>query len=117
MSEQARMKRSFLILIIVLASALLAISFVLKKRPGISPGEAIAFVDVARESGIQFTHFDGGCGRKYYLEVVGSGAAFFDYDGDGDPDLYLVNGAPLPGCPASPAATNRLYENQGGKFT
>ena len=111
------MRRPFLILIVALVPTLLATAYVLSRRPGTSPGVAISFADATEEAGLRFSHFDGRCGRKYYLEVVGSGAAFFDYDGDGDPDLYLVNGAPLPGCPASPVPTDRLYENLGGKFT
>ena len=44
---------------------------------------------------------------------MGAGAAFFDYDGDDRPDLYLVNGAPLPGgAPGRP--TGALYRNLGG---
>lgn len=47
------------------------------------------------------------------METLGSGAAFFDYDADGDADLYLVNGAPLPGYKADEIPTNCLYQNQG----
>jgi hypothetical protein len=50
--------------------------------------------------------------------MVGCGAAFFDYDNDGDPDLYLVNGAPLPGYQGEEDPRNRLFENRGdGRFT
>ncbi|MCH8956636.1 CRTAC1 family protein [candidate division KSB1 bacterium] len=49
---------------------------------------------------------------------MGSGCAFFDYDNDGDLDIYLVNGAPLPGYSAKETPTNMLYQNQGdGRFT
>ncbi len=47
------------------------------------------------------------------METLGSGAAFFDYDSDGDADLYLVNGAPLPGYTPAQIPTNVLYQNQG----
>ena len=47
--------------------------------------------------GIDFVHTNGMTGRYYYLEVVGSGGALFDYDGDGDLDVYLVQSALLGG--------------------
>ncbi|MYC75744.1 CRTAC1 family protein [Candidatus Poribacteria bacterium] len=78
----------------------------------------IQFVDVTQEVGIHWKHVDGRSGQKYFMETLGSGAAFFDYDGDGDPDLYFVNGAPLPGYVSQEIPTNCLYENNGdGTFT
>ena len=78
----------------------------------------VQFVDVTHEAGIHWTHVDGRSGKKYPMEILGSGAAFFDYDNDGDPDLYLVNGAPLPGYNTSDIPTNCLYQNNGdGTFT
>ena len=79
---------------------------------------AIQFVDVTDAAGIDFVHVDGRSGQKYYVESLGSGAAFFDYDDDGYPDLYFVNGAPLPGYKATGTPINRLYRNNGdGTFT
>lgn len=78
----------------------------------------IQYIDVTKEAGIIWTHIDGRSGQKYCMEMLGSGAAFFDYDADGDPDLYLVNGAPLPGDITEEIPINRLYENNGdGTFT
>jgi len=57
----------------------------------------LLFKDVTRQTGIGFVHTDGGSGRRYIVETVASGLATFDYDGDGDIDIYFLNGAPLPG--------------------
>jgi enediyne biosynthesis protein E4 len=70
------------------------------------------WVDVTATSGIDFTHFNGQTGRYEYVEVMGGGVVSFDYDGDGDLDLYFVNGNRVDGQP-DPAITNRLYRNEG----
>ena len=78
----------------------------------------VQFVDVTKEAGIHWKHVDGRSGQKYFMETLGSGAAFFDYDADGDADLYFVNGAPLPGYGSQEIPTNCLYRNNGdGTFT
>ena len=75
------------------------------------------FVDATAAADIHFAHVNGGSGRFYYVETYGSGAAFIDYDSDGDEDLYLVNGAVLPGFLERRVPKNVLYRNKGnGKF-
>ena len=76
------------------------------------------FTDVTTEAGINFKHTNGRGGEFYFVEQLGSGAAFFDYDNDEDLDLYFVNGADLPGFQSAKPPTNRLYRNDGdGTFT
>src|SRR5512138_406730 len=50
------------------------------------------FVDVTDESGLVFTHTNGATGELLLPEVIGSGGALFDYDNDGDLDVFLVQG-------------------------
>jgi hypothetical protein len=75
--------------------------------------ERVSFVDVTEEAGIDFVHFNGAGGSKYDVETMCPGCALFDYDGDGDLDIYLLNGAPLPGSTAEDVPRNRLYRNDG----
>lgn len=75
--------------------------------------EQILFEDITERAGIGFVHEYGGSGRKYMVETMGSGACFLDYDNDGDADLYLVQGAALPGFKQTRPLHNILYENRG----
>ena len=60
-----------------------------------SPAVEEIFSERAKEAGIDFVHFNGMSGARYYPEVMGSGVALFDYDNDGDLDIFLVQGAEL----------------------
>src|SRR5689334_13592387 len=56
------------------------------------------FLDVSQRASLHFHNYFGGeTAKKYILETTGSGAAFFDYDQDGWPDIFLVNGSRLTG--------------------
>jgi enediyne biosynthesis protein E4 len=77
---------------------------------GTRPEARPLFVDVTSKAGITFVHTSGASGEKYMVETFGSGVAWIDYDNDGFPDLYFVNGAP--------GAANALYHNnKDGTFT
>ncbi len=79
---------------------------------------AIRFKNVTQDTGITFVHTHGGSGRRYIVESVSAGLALFDYDGDGDVDIYFLNGAPLEGTEVSGVPKNALYRNDGNwKFT
>jgi len=81
---------------------------------GLSPRvHGIQLTDVSRQSGISFVHTDGSSGQRYIVETVTAGLALFDYDNDGDIDIYFLNGAPLKGTVAKVAPRNALYRNDG----
>ena len=77
----------------------------------------IQFVDVTEESGIHFKHV-GGIDHRVVPALVGSGAAWADYDNNGTLDLYIVNSALVRPEPNTILPKNRLYRNNGdGTFT
>src|SRR2546430_16540774 len=72
----------------------------------------IEFVDIAAKAGLTIKTESGGeKSKKYIIETTSSGAGFFDYDGDGWPDIFLVNGTTLEPRAVSPPATSQLYHN------
>jgi hypothetical protein len=76
------------------------------------------FTDVTSAAGIRFRHNSGAFGRKYLPETMGSGAAFFDADGDGWQDALLINSRNWPGRPASSTSRHALYRNnRNGTFS
>ncbi len=82
----------------------------------------VKFTDITAPAGIDFKHCTGGYGEKLLPETMGSGAAFFDYDNDGDQDLLLVNSCywpwKRPEGKEDDTPTTALYQNDGkGNFT
>ncbi len=85
------------------------------KPEGPPPRGWPTFVDVAEEYGVGFTRHSGATGRKHYCEPKGGGVAFLDADGDGWPDIYLVDGGVLPGDNSGYRRSNRLFRNLEGR--
>ena len=71
------------------------------------------FVDIARQAGIAFHHTNGASADKHLVETMGSGGLFFDYDGDGWIDIFLVDGGSLADAAVARRARHRLYHNRG----
>ncbi len=84
-----------------------------------APSAPVRFVDLAEKAGVAITVTFGGVQTKQYIiETTGTGVAIFDYDNDGWPDLFVVNGTTLEGSPAGKAPTNHLFHNNhDGTFT
>ncbi len=93
-------------------AALLAVPLLL----AIDPPGAVRFTDVTAQAGIRFTHNSGRAGKKWLPETMGSGCAFFDFDGDGWPDILLVNSKDW--TPRGRRSLPALYRNnRNGTFT
>jgi hypothetical protein len=102
-------------LVFTRAGRLAAIFILLVITASAASAAAIAnFVDVAEKSGLTMSNVFGGKDtKKYIIETTGTGVAIFDYDNDGWPDIFLVNGTTLEGFPAgnADAPSNHLYRN------
>ncbi|CAN5505748.1 CRTAC1 family protein [soil metagenome] len=78
------------------------------------------FIDIAAKAGITVRNVNGGVeSKRYIIESTGSGVAILDYDRDGWPDIFLVNGASMPSQkPLAVLPTNHLFHNNhDGTFT
>lgn len=82
-----------------------------------SNGSTITFRDVTELAGIHFVHNNGAYGRKYLPETMGPGVAFIDYDNDGWPDIFIVNGTNWPGQPSKHSTPKLYHNNHDGTFT
>ena len=73
------------------------------------------FRDITDAMQLDFRHINGFSPERRLVETMGSGGALFDFDNDGDLDLYLVQGNSLSSSTES-SPTNRLYRNDAGVF-
>jgi hypothetical protein len=120
--------RGLLAVVALLAAGGAALGYVLLRPRTADSHEGAAgsgppsewFVDRAAETGLDFVHFNGMSGSRYYAEHMGPGVALFDYDNDGDLDVFIVQGQMLGNKPIGQAlfppkgplpVKGRLYRN------
>ena len=84
------MKHLNLMAVIFAAALLFAAAWLTGQPPTTAP-----FRDATAETGLNFRHFIGATGKFYLPEIMGAGVALFDYDGDGDLDIFVPQGAML----------------------
>jgi hypothetical protein len=78
---------------------------------------AIRLIDVASQAGIDLLNVSGSPTKDYITDANGGGAAFFDYDNDGDMDVLLVNGSTVDRMARGGDPMVALYQNDGlGRF-
>ena len=77
------------------------------------------FVNEAAKAGLTAKNVFGGVDtKKYIIETTGTGVAIFDYDNDGWPDIFIVNGTTLEPLNGASLPTNHLYHNnRDGTFS
>jgi enediyne biosynthesis protein E4 len=110
-------RTAILLFVLPLASALFAQQ---TAKPAPPPKQPIAnFVDIAEKAGLTMSEIFGGVdSKKYIIETTGTGVAIFDYDNDGWPDIFIVNGTTLEAAKTGTGPTNHLYHNNhDGTFT
>ncbi len=73
-------------------------------------------MDVAEEVGVVAQNVSGDSEQTYLVDSMMGGSAFFDYDQDGDVDLYILNGSKVVGFPDQEHPRNTFYRNERGKF-
>src|SRR4051795_3508810 len=90
---------------------MLFLSSVLAQNP--KPQQPVAdFQDVAQKAGLNFEIVSGDKQtKKYIIETTGTGVAIFDYDNDGWPDIFIVNGTTLETKTGVSLPTNHLFHN------
>lgn len=82
-----------------------------------APKPVADFIDLAGKAGLNVTTtFGGKTEKKYIIETTGTGVAILDYDNDGYPDIYVVNGTTLD-VKADGPTSKLFHNNHDGTFT
>lgn len=82
-----------------------------------TPQTSINFVDLAPKAGVDMTVvFGGKDSKRYIIETTGTGAAIFDYDNDGWPDIFIVNGTTLEAAQDQAPVSRLFRNNHDGSF-
>src|SRR5437868_14553491 len=106
------------ILLLLVSNAAVTPSPTASPKPK-EPSPIADFTDIAEKAGLTMMNVFGGIDtKKYIIETTGTGVAIIDYDNDGWPDIFVVNGTTLEGFPKDKAPANHLYRNDhDGTFT
>jgi hypothetical protein len=99
-----------------LAVALVFGTFTGTGAPAPVTSSGVTFRDVTQQAGIRFVHNNGAFGKKFLPETLGPGVAFIDYDKDGWPDIFLVNGMDWPGHTSKHSLPKLYHNNHDGTF-
>ena len=111
------MKRLLFVTVALAVVALLAKYAPVAAQPNAPDAPSLTFRDITQQAGIRFTHNTGAFGKKYLPETMGPGVAFIDYDNDGWPDIFLVNGMDWPGHVQKHGTPKLYHNNHDGTFT
>src|SRR3979490_769213 len=90
-----------------------------RNSEGADAKPVVHFTDMAQKAGLTApVIFGGETTKKYIIETTGTGVAIFDYDNDGWPDIFVVNGTTLEASRTGKGPASHLYHNDhDGTFT
>ena len=112
-ANNGSLMRPFFVSSCLCGSLLLALSLTAQQQD-----PSIRFVNVAAEAKLTFKHENGASPQKYMPETMAGGSIILDYNNDGWPDIFLVNGGSFTDKQKAAGARHRLYRNnKDGTFT
>jgi hypothetical protein len=110
-------RKQIRVLTLLVMFLLCAVAPLREKSASSQQPSKIAFTDITSQAGITFNHV-ASPDKKYIVESMSGGVALFDYDNDGDLDIYMVNSLTVDLVKSKGKTKSHLYRNDGnGKFT